>query len=345
MWRSVATFAPKLVAFLVILIIGWIVAKLIAKAIDKILERVGFDRAVERGGVRKALARSNYDASTIVSKIVYYALLLFVLQLAFGVFGQNPISDLLSGVIAFLPRLVVALIIVVVASAIAAAVRDLVSNALGGLSYGKLLANIASVFILGLGIIAALNQIGIALTVTLPVLVAILGTIGGILVVGVGGGLIRPMQQRWEDYLSKAEDESRNIREHLNQRQERQRVESSQTGQHRQSVTGGYSQQAPQYGQGQHSTAETQQLPSPNPQSAPYQGGQYGGSTPYGGGQPGGGQPGYGQQGGGQPGYGEQQGYGQPGQYGANPGYGGQTDPGRVQDDRYGQPGYGGGRP
>ncbi|MEV3902098.1 hypothetical protein AB0K11_07200 [Mycobacterium sp. NPDC050551] len=218
MWRSVATFAPKLLAFIVILIVGWLVAKLIAKAIDKVLERVGFDRAVERGGIRKALQQSNYDASTIVSKIVYYALLLFVLQLAFGVFGSNPISDLLAGVIAFLPKLLVALIIVVVAAAIAAAVRDIVSNALGGLSYGRMLANIASVFILGLGIIAALNQVGIALTVTLPVLVAILGTIGGILVVGVGGGLIKPMQQRWEDYLDKAEREGRNMREHLDRR-------------------------------------------------------------------------------------------------------------------------------
>lgn len=218
MWRSVATFAPKLLAFLVILIVGWLVAKLIAKAIDKVLERVGFDRAVERGGIRKALQQSNYDASTIVSKIVYYALLLFVLQLAFGVFGSNPISDLLAGVIAFLPQLLVAIIIVVVAAAIAAAVRDIVSNALGGLSYGRLLANIASIFILGLGIIAALNQIGIALTVTLPVLVAILGTIGGILVVGVGGGLIKPMQQRWEDYLDRAEREGRNMREHLDRR-------------------------------------------------------------------------------------------------------------------------------
>lgn len=213
MWRSVATFAPKLVAFLLILIIGLIVAKLISKAVDKILERVGFDRAVERGGVKRALANSRYDASTIAGKIVYYALVLFVLQLAFGVFGPNPISELLSGVIAFLPKLFVALIIVVVASAIAAAVRDLLSNSLSGLSYGRMLANIASVFILGLGIIAALNQIGIALTVTLPVLVAVLGTIGGILVVGVGGGLIKPMQHRWEDYLNKAEQESRNVRD------------------------------------------------------------------------------------------------------------------------------------
>ena len=215
MWRTIAVAAPKIVLFLVILIIGWIVAKLIAKAIDKILERVGFDRAVERGGIRRALQNSQYDASTIVSKIVYYALLLFVLQLAFGVFGPNPVSNLLSGVIAFLPKLFVALIIIVVAAAIAAAVKDIVANALSGLSYGRMVANIASIAILALGIIAALNQVGIALTVTLPVLIAILGTVGGILIVGVGGGLIKPMQHRWEDYLSRAENEGRNMREQM----------------------------------------------------------------------------------------------------------------------------------
>jgi hypothetical protein len=213
MWGSVLAIAPKLLLFLVILIVGWIVAKLIAKAVDKILERVGFDRAVERGGMRRALERSSYDASTIVSKIVYYGLLLIVLNFAFGVFGPNPVSELIAGVIAFLPRLFVALIIVVVAAAIAAAVRDIVSNALSGFSYGRALGTLASVFILGLGIIAALNQVGIALTVTLPVLVAVLATIGGILVVGVGGGLIKPMQARWENYLTTAEREGRNIRE------------------------------------------------------------------------------------------------------------------------------------
>jgi Conserved TM helix len=215
MWRTIAVSAPKILLFILILIVGWIVAKLIAKAIDKILERVGFDRAVERGGIRRALQNSRYDASTIVSKIVYYALLLFVLQLAFGVFGPNPVSALLSGVIAFLPKLFVAIIIVVVAAAIAAAVKDIVANSLSGLSYGRMVGNIASIAILGLGVIAALNQVGIALTVTLPVLIAILGTVGGILIVGVGGGLIKPMQHRWEDYLSRAENEGRNMRERM----------------------------------------------------------------------------------------------------------------------------------
>ncbi len=211
---TVATFVPMLLLFLVILIVGIFIAKAVAKALSAILERVGFDRAVERGGVKKALANSKYDASDVVAKIIYYALLLFVLQLAFGVFAANPISVLLAGIIAFLPKLIVAIIIVVVASAIAAAVRELIANTIGGLSYGKVLANIASVFILGLGVIAALNQIGVATTVTTPILVTVLATVGGILIIGVGGGLIQPMSKRWEGYLSKAEAEAPRIKEH-----------------------------------------------------------------------------------------------------------------------------------
>ena len=210
---TIAEFVPKLLLFLVILVIGIVLAKAIGKALSAILERVGFDRAVERGGVKKALENSKYDASDVVSKIIYYALVLFVLQLAFGVFPANPISVLLSQIIAFLPRLIVAIIIIVVASAIAAAVRELISNSLGGLSYGKTLANIASVFILGFCVIAALNQIGVATTVTTPILIAVLATLGGILVVGVGGGLVQPMAKRWEGYLTKAEDEMPRIKE------------------------------------------------------------------------------------------------------------------------------------
>ncbi len=212
---AVATFVPRLLLFLVVLVIGVIVAKVLAKAVAAVLDRVGFDRAIERGGVGRMLESSSYDASDILAKIVYYAVLLFTLQLAFSAFGPNPISELLTSIIAFLPRVFVAIVIVVVAAAIAAAVKGLIQNTLGGLSYGKALANIAGVFILGLGVIAALNQVGIATTVTTPVLVAVLATIAGILVVGVGGGLVKPMQSRWEGYLSTAEEEAPRMRAHV----------------------------------------------------------------------------------------------------------------------------------
>ncbi len=211
---SVLLFVPKLLAFLAILIIGILIAKAISKVVGKILERVGFDKVVERGGIKKALAKSEYDAADIVGKIIYYALVLFVLQLAFGVFGPNPISELLTRIITFIPALVVAIIIVIIAAAIAAGVKTLIQNALGGLSYGKTLANIASIFILFLGVIAALNQIGVATTVTTPVLITILSIVGGIAIVGVGGGLIKPMQARWEQYLTKAEQEAPKIKQH-----------------------------------------------------------------------------------------------------------------------------------
>jgi hypothetical protein len=62
-WSNVATFLPKLAAALLILIAVYFVAKLISRTLDQVLERVGFDRAVERGRVGRVMARSQYDAS------------------------------------------------------------------------------------------------------------------------------------------------------------------------------------------------------------------------------------------------------------------------------------------
>ncbi|MGW4635029.1 membrane protein [Nocardia sp. NPDC004415] len=206
-WSSVAQFVPKAAAFVAILIIGWIIAKIVARIVDAVLERVGFDRLVERGQIRKMMSRSKYDASDILAKIAYYAILLIALQIGFGVFGPNPVSDLLTSIVAWLPKAAVAIVIVVIAAAIAHAVSEMITNVLGGLSYGPLLGKIAAVFIWGIGIIAALNQIGVATTVTTPILIAVLATIGGILVVGVGGGLVRPMEQRWNRVLGGLEAE------------------------------------------------------------------------------------------------------------------------------------------
>ncbi|MGW5436274.1 membrane protein [Nocardia asteroides] len=206
-WSSVAQFVPKLAAFVAILLIGWIIAKVVAKIVDAVLERVGFDRLVERGQIQKMLSKSKYDASDLLAKIAYYAILLIALQIGFGVFGPNPVSDLLTGIVAWLPKAAVAIVIVVIAAAIAHAVSELVTSMLGGLSYGPMLGRIAAVFIWGIGIIAALNQIGVATSVTTPILIAVLATIGGILVVGVGGGLVRPMEQRWSSWLGNLEAE------------------------------------------------------------------------------------------------------------------------------------------
>lgn len=200
-WAGIAVFAPKLLLFVAILAIGYFVAKAVAKIVNRVLIRVGFDRAAERGGVTKALARSRYEPRGLLTKLVYYAVLLITLQTAFGIWGPNPVSRLLDGIVAFLPKAAVAIIIIVIAAAIARILRDVVSSVLGSLSYGKLLGNVAAGIVLFLGIIAALEQIEVATAVTTPVLIAVLATISGTIIVGVGGGLVRPMAHRWEEWL------------------------------------------------------------------------------------------------------------------------------------------------
>ena len=212
---SVLEFLPKLIGFLLILIIGYIIAKIIAKIITKVLQKVGFDKAVEKGGVKKALDKSQYNASAILAKIVFYAVMLFVLSTAFGVFGDNPISDYLAAIIGYLPKVFVAILIVVIASAIAAGAKSLIQNSLGGLSYGAVLANVVSVLILALGVIAALNQLQIAENVVNGLLYAGLAALVGVIVVAVGGGGIKPMTSRWEQTLAKYDEEKPRMAEQV----------------------------------------------------------------------------------------------------------------------------------
>lgn len=216
-WQSTldktVNIGVKVIIFAVILLVGWLISRALYRLADRLLDRVGFNRLADRSGLRRWTG--DYRPSDLLAKIIYYGLLLLTLQLAFAVFGPNPISNLLNGIVAWLPRLLVAVVIVVVAAAIAGAVFDIIHNALGTLSYGRMLARVAQIAIIALGLIAALNQIGVATAVTMPVLITVLATIGGIAVVGIGGGLIKPMTARWERMLNRAEAESGKAAKHM----------------------------------------------------------------------------------------------------------------------------------
>ena len=212
-WSNVASFVPKLIGFLFILIVGYLIVKAIGKIVAAALERVGFDKAVERGGVKKALAKSEYDASDLLGKVVFYALLLLVLQMAFGVFGTNPVSDLIASVIAYLPKVAAAILILVIGAAVAAAAKDLIEAALGGLDYAKTVANGVSIAILVTVGFAVLNQLQIATDIVNGLFYALLAIVVGSTVIAVGGGGIKPMQERWEKSLSRYDEEKSKLAE------------------------------------------------------------------------------------------------------------------------------------
>lgn len=212
-WDSVLTVLPKIVLCLVILVVGYLIAKLVENLLSRFLDRVGFDRLVDRGGIRTALATAGTGAAHILGRIVFYGLMLIVLATAFGVFGPNPVSSYLDAAVAYLPKLFVAVIIVVVAGAIATAVRTVLRGTLGGLPYGDLLAGLAAGLIVAIGVVAALNQLEIASYVVNGLFTAALVAIVGVIVVAVGGGGIEPMRERWRDALRTYDDGKRTVME------------------------------------------------------------------------------------------------------------------------------------
>jgi len=215
MWISVADFLPRFLAFLIVLLVGWYVAKLVGNLTTKLLRRIGFDHWVERGGIRQAISAAGWDAAQIVGTIVFFTMFVFVLQLAFGFFGPNPISLLITQTIAFLPNIFVALALIVVGIYIANAVRQIVFAALGGLSYGRTVSLIAAGAIMVITVFAALNQLHIAPEIVNGLFYSMLAIIVGSAIIAIGGGGIVPMRSVWERTMRRVESETPVIKQHL----------------------------------------------------------------------------------------------------------------------------------
>ena len=155
--------------------------------------------------MKTALARTNWDASDILAKLVFYFVMLFSLQLAFGVFGPNPVSDLLTRVVAYLPNIFVAGLIVIIAGAIAAGVKTIVQASTGGLTYGRYIATASSVLIWVVGVFAALDQLDIAPAIVTGLFYAALAIVVGSAIVAIGGSGIQPLRGQWEKAIHKIE--------------------------------------------------------------------------------------------------------------------------------------------
>lgn len=212
---SVVQFVPKLIAFLLILVVGWFVSKWVGKLLGKLLGKAGLDRVGEKSGLRRFTGR--FELSQLFGRLIYYMLLLFTLQLAFGAFGPNPVSNLLTSLVGWLPQLFVGILLVVVAFAIANAVHGMVAGMLSETGYGQTVARIAQVAIVFIGVVAATSQAGIADSVTQPLMWMVFAAVAGVTIVGVGGGLIGPMRQRWERMLNSAENETARMKSSMRQ--------------------------------------------------------------------------------------------------------------------------------
>lgn len=189
-FELVTTFVPKLLLFLVILVVGMFVAKWLRRLVHRVLTAIRFDDYIDRAGIGGPLERAGFaDSGRFVAQIIYYLIVLMVLQMAFNVFGPNPITDALEGLVNWLPKLVVGIILVIIGGLVANVVSDLVRGATNGQTYGPIVTRIATLGVWLFFGLAALDQIDIGRDLVDTMTKAIFASISAILIIkfGVGG--------------------------------------------------------------------------------------------------------------------------------------------------------------
>lgn len=165
MWESLLSTAPKVLVWLFLLLIGWIIFKLISKGIVAILSKTGLDGVAENFGISDMLKRIGVTSSfsTLLGKILFFVLMIQFTMISSERFELNWLTQPLESAMEFFPKLITASIILIVGYILS----DLIKNALFngaermGLDYAKSLSNLLFGFLLLLTVILAVRELGI----------------------------------------------------------------------------------------------------------------------------------------------------------------------------------------
>ena len=182
---------PKIIGFAVILIIGWLIASAIASIAAAFLRAIRFNDLAQRSGFAGFVHNMGVqnDSAGFLADVVKWFVRLIVLVTAFDALGLPAVSQVLQSLLLWLPNLVVALVVLVIAGLAANALHGLVRGTTAESGFGNpdLLANIARVAVWAFGIVIAVNQIGIATTLVNTLFMATVGAIA--LALGLSFGL------------------------------------------------------------------------------------------------------------------------------------------------------------
>jgi hypothetical protein len=184
-------FLPNIVGFLVILLVGFIIAKVARKAIATLLQKVGLDRALHNSDAGQYVERVSPGASpaNLIGAVAFWFVFLFAVSAAIGALKIPALSDFIAQVQAFLPNIIVAAIIFVVAAALAGVVGGAAHKLMGDTPTGKIVRAVIPGLILAIGTFMVLDQLNIAPQIVTITYAALLGmlALAGALAFGLGG--------------------------------------------------------------------------------------------------------------------------------------------------------------
>jgi len=180
---------PALVGAIAVLLIGYLVAKIVGKLVARVTQRAGLDRTLHSGPGGSAIRKVTPHPSRLLGAIAFWAILLSAISLAASVLHIKALTAFVGAVWGYLPNVIAAIAIFIVAGLIATAVATLVSRVMGDTGLGRVVATGVPILVMTIASFMILNQLKIAPAIVTITYAAILGAIalGSALAFGLGG--------------------------------------------------------------------------------------------------------------------------------------------------------------
>ena len=179
-------YIPQLIGAIIILVIGYIVARILKAVVARLLQAVGFDNWMERGGIKQFFdrAQTRETPATVLGTLVFWFVFIIAITMAADALGIRQVSEVLGQLIAYIPSIIAAILILVLAALLANFLAGIVRGATGS----DLLANVARYAIIVYAAFAAITQLGIAVQLTAPTFLIILGAVALAAAIAFGFG-------------------------------------------------------------------------------------------------------------------------------------------------------------
>lgn len=193
LWERFVMFIPALIGAIIVFVVGWIVASILGKLIEKLIKSIKVDQALEKVGFNKKLGEVGISEtiSELIGGIVKWFLILVFLMAATDILGLVQVTGFLNNIIFYIPNVVVAVVVLAIAFLVGNFVYNVVkgSTRAAGVMSATLLATISKWAIIIFGLLAALIQLGIAVSLVNTIFIGIISAlaIAAGLAFGLGG--------------------------------------------------------------------------------------------------------------------------------------------------------------
>jgi mechanosensitive ion channel-like protein len=180
---------PHLAGAIVVLLVGYLVAKVVAGVVSRALHHAGFDGVLHKGRGGEFVRRLTSSPSRLVGSLAFWAVFLGAISLAVSVLGVDALNSFVAAIYAYLPNVIAAVLIFLVAGALSAAVAGIVGRVMGDTGLGKIVAAAAPILIMTIATFMILDQLEIAKDIVTITYAGLIGAIalGSALAFGLGG--------------------------------------------------------------------------------------------------------------------------------------------------------------